>query len=175
MSKKTLGVLVAFAVVIAACGSSSGSSKSGGAYGSGNKQTTSTTAAPDTSSTSKALTDATSTTLQLETTSLGKVVADSKGRTLYLYVPDGTSTVSKVPPAVLAAWPPLEATGVPTLGPGLTAKSSTGAQPNGQQWVMYNGHLLYTFASDAKAGDVGGNGLANVWYAVTAAGGPVQS
>ena len=168
MSKKTLGVLVAFAVVIAACGSSSSSSKSGGGYG----KTTSSTA---TSSTSKPSTDATSTTLQLETTSLGKVVADSKGRTLYLFVPDGTSTVSKVPAGILSLWPPVQATGVPTLGPGLTAKSSTGAQPNGQQWVLYNGHLLYAYSGDQKAGDVTGNGIGSVWYAVTAAGGPVQS
>jgi len=171
MSKKTLGVLVAFAVVIAACGSSSGSSKSGGAYG----NSTSTTAAPDASTTSKPSTNATSTTLQLVSTSLGKVVADSKGRTLYLFVPDGTSTVSKVPAGILSLWPPVQATGVPTLGPGLTAKSSTGAQPNGQQWVLYNGHLLYAYSGDQKAGDVTGNGIGSVWYAVTAAGGPVQS
>ena len=105
----------------------------------------------------------------------GKVVADSSGKTLYLFVPDGTSTVSKVPAAVLPAWPPLQAAGVPTLGPGLTAKSSTGAQPNGQQWVLYNGHLLYTFSGDTKAGDVSGNALGDVWYALTAAGEPVQS
>ena len=171
MSKKTLGVLVAFAVVIAACGSSSGSSKSGGAYG----KNTSSTTAPATSSTSKPSTDATSTTLQLETTSLGKVVADSQGKTLYMYVPDGTSTVSKVGASVLATWPPVQATGVPTLGPGLTAKSSSGTQPNGQKWVLYNGHLLYSFVGDSKAGDVKGNGLASVWYAVTAAGEPVPS
>ena len=170
MSKKTLGVLVTFAVVIAACGSSGGSSKSGGAYG----KTTSSTAAPDASSTSKPSTDPTSTTLQLETTSLGKVVADSKGRTLYLFVPDGTATASTVPAAILSLWPPVQATGVPTLGPGLTAKSSTGAQPNGQQWVLYNGHLLYAYSGDQKAGDVTGNGIGSVWYAVTAAGEAVK-
>lgn len=163
MSKKMLGLMVAFAVVVAACGSSSASKA----------KSTDTTASTTTTTTGS--TDATSTTLQLVTTTLGKVVADSDGKVLYLYVPDGTSTVSKVSAATLAAWPPVKATGVPTLGPGLTAKSSTGTQPNGEKWVMYNGHLLYGFTGDTKAGDVNGNALANIWYAVTAAGEPVQS
>ena len=168
MSKKSLGIIVAFAVVIAACGSSGGSSKSGGAYGD-SANTTSSSTPPDSTS------DATSTTLQLVTTTLGKVVADSDGKVLYLYVPDGAATVSTVSPAVLAAWPPVQADATPTLGPGLTAKATTGTQPNGEKWVLYNGHLLYSFSGDPKPGDVNGNGLGNVWYAVTAAGEPVQS
>ena len=163
MSKKKLGLMLAFAVVIAACGSSS-ASKSTQKKG------------PETSSsTAGASTDPTSTTLQLVDTTLGKVIADSSGKVLYLYVPDGTSTESKVPAGLLGVWPPVQAAGVPTLGPGLTAQSSTGAQPNGQQWVMYNGHLLYGYTGDTKAGAVNGNALGDVWYAVTAAGGPVQS
>lgn len=165
MSKKMLGLMVAFAVVVAACGSSSASKAS-------DKATTTTTT---TTTTTAGTSDSTSTTLQLVTTTLGKVVADSDGKVLYLYVPDGTSTESKVPAGLLVAWPPVKATGVPTLGPGLTAKSSTGTQPNGEKWVLYNGHLLYGFTGDAKAGDVNGNALGNTWYAVTAAGGPVQS
>lgn len=163
MSKKKLGLLFAFAVVFAACGSSASSKPT-------EKK------APDTSSsTAGASTDPTSTTLQLVDTTLGKLVADSAGKVLYLFVPDGASTESKVPAGILGAWPPVQATGVPTLGPGLTAKSSTGTQPNGEKWVMYNGHLLYGFTGDAKAGDVNGNALNDVWFAVTAAGEPVQS
>lgn len=169
MSKKMLGVLVAVVLATVACGSSSGSSA--------DKKATpdSSSAAPGSSSTTGGSPDATSTTLALVSTPLGKVVADSAGKVLYLYVPDGTSTVSKVPPPVLTVWPPVQATGVPTLGPGLTAPSSTGAQPNGQQWVLYNGHLLYGYSGDTKPGDVNGNAIGNVWYAVTAAGEPVQS
>ena len=163
MSKKKLGLMLAFAVVIAACGSSTAS------------KATEKKAPETSSSTAGAATDPTSTTLQLVDTTLGKLVADSDGKVLYLYVPDGASTESKVPAALLGAWPPVKATGVPTLGPGLTAKSSTGAQPNGEKWVMYNGHLLYGFTGDAKAGDVNGNAVGNIWYAVTAAGEPVQS
>ncbi len=167
MSKKMTVVLIALAIAVAACGSSSGSAAKPPA------STPSST--PASSSTTSGSSDPTSTTLQLVSTSLGKVVADSAGKVLYLYVPDGTATVSTVPAGVLALWPPVQASAVPTLGPGLTAKSSTGAQPNGQQWVLYNGHLLYGYTGDTKAGDVNGNALGNVWYAVTAAGGPVQS
>lgn len=167
MSKKTLGVLIAFAIMVAACGSSSGSAAKTPASTPSSK--------PGSSSTTGGSSDPTSTTLRLVNTPLGKVVADSAGKVLYLYVPDGTATVSTVPAGVLAVWPPVQATGVPTLGPGLTAKSSTGAQPNGQQWVLYNGHLLYGYTGDTKAGDVNGNAIGNVWYAVTAAGEPVQS
>ncbi len=165
MSKRSFPIVVAFALVIAACGSSGGSKGSAADTGTTKKTTT----------TSAAGTDATSTTLQLVDTALGKVVADSAGKTLYLYVPDGTATVSKVSAGTLAAWPPVKADATPTVGPGLTAKPSTAKQPNGEEWVAYNGHLLYGFTGDAKAGDVNGNGLGNVWYAVTAAGGPVQS
>ena len=168
MPKKMLGVLCACAIGVAACGSSSSSSAT--------KTPESTPSTkPASSSSTSGSSDPASTTLQLVSTPLGKVVADSAGKVLYLYVPDGTATVSTVPAGVLALWPAVQATGVPTLGPGLTAKSSTGAQPNGQQWVLYNGHLLYRYTGDTKAGDVNGNALGNVWYAVTAAGEPVQS
>ena len=167
MSRKVLGVLIAGAIAVTACGSSSGSASKSPAPTPSSK--------PAGSSTTGGSTDPSSTTLQLVSTPLGKVVADSSGKVLYLYVPDGTATVSTVPAGVLTLWPPVQATGVATLGPGLTAKSSTGAQPNGQQWVLYNGHLLYGYTGDTKPGDVNGNALADVWYAVTAAGEPVQS
>jgi predicted lipoprotein with Yx(FWY)xxD motif len=162
--RKVLGV-VFVTVAVAACGSSGGS-KGGGS---------STTTRAKTSTSTAGSTDATSTTLQVEDTALGKVVADSAGKTLYEYVPDGSGTQSKVPANLLAAWPPVQATQTPTLGPGLTKKAGTATQPNGQQWVTYNGHLLYAFTGDTKPGDVNGNGLGNVWYALTPAGDPVQS
>lgn len=157
---KDVGLVFVLAIAIAACGSSGGQSGSG-------SSTSSVTGAGNT--------DPTSNTLQLVSTSLGKLVADSEGKVLYLYVPDGTATVSAVPAGVLEVWPPVLADGVPTLGPGLTAKATTATQPDGQEWVSYNGHLLYGFTADTKPGDVVGNGVGSVWYAVTAAGEPVQS
>ena len=36
--------------------------------------------------------------------------------------------------------------------------------------VAYNGHLLYTFVGDKAAGDANGQGLGNIWFAVSASG-----
>ena len=167
--KRSVGLAAASlvgALALAACGSSSGS-KGGGA------STTSTTKASTTSSTSAAGATAT---LQLADTSLTKVVAGSDGKVLYLYKPDGTAEVSTVPAAILKAWPPAVVTTTPTVGAGLDKSLvSIGTQPNGQKWVRYNGHLLYVFTGAAAPGDINGNGLGGVWYAVTAAGDAVAS
>jgi len=154
------------ALALAACGSSGGS-KSGGA------STSSTTKSSTTSSTAAA---GATITLQLVDTSLTKVIAGSDGKVLYLYKPDGQAQVSTVPAAILGAWPPVKATATPTVGAGLDKSLvSTGTQPNGEKWVRYNGHLLYGFTGDAAPGDINGNGLGGVWYAVTAAGDAVAS
>ena len=99
MSKKMLGVVVSFAVMISACGSSGGSKTTA--------KTQPESSSSTTSSTSGASTDPTSTTLQLVDTSKGKVVGDSAGKVLYIYTPDGTSTESKVAASLLGAWPPV--------------------------------------------------------------------
>jgi len=44
--------------------------------------------------------------------------------------------------------------------------------------VTYNGHPLYTFTHDAKAGDVNGEGVATfggIWYVVGVNGSPITS
>lgn len=168
MSKKMLGVVVTFAVMVAACGSSGGSKVVKPQSSSSSNSTTS-------SSPGGGSTDPTSTTLRLVDTSKGKVVGDSAGKVLYIYTPDGSSTESKVAAGLLGAWPPVQADAPPTLGPGLTAKASIGTQPNDQKWVLYNGHLLYGFTGDAKAGDINGNGVAGVWFALNAAGEPLPA
>lgn len=155
------------AVALVACGSSSGS-KGGSAA-----DTSSTTKSSATSSTSA---PGAEDTLQLVDTSLTKVIAGADGKVLYLYKPDGDAEVSTVPAGILGAWPPVVVKTAPTVGAGLDQSLvSTGTQPNGMKWVRYNGHLLYGFTGDAAPGDINGNGAANVWYAVTAAGDAVAS
>ena len=82
-----------------------------------------------------------------------------------MFVPDGTSTTSKVPAAIQANWPPVTASGASTVGTGLDQSKVAGTTQ-----VSYNGHLLYTFVGDKAAGDANGQGLGNVWYAVSASG-----
>jgi predicted lipoprotein with Yx(FWY)xxD motif len=99
------------------------------------------------------------------------ILVNSYGFTLYLFAPDGASTKSKVPPGpVKDAWPPVAWSGKPTVGSGLTAaKTKINPQADRAPQVSYNGHLLYTFVTDTKPGDVTGEGVAN-FFVVSPAG-----
>src|SRR5262249_59870979 len=83
-----------------------------------------------------------------------------------LLVPDGTGTQSTVPEQCKPNWPPVTATGSPTVASGLDArKVGVQTQADGTRQVTYNGHLLYTFIMDKKPGDANGQGLGpNNWF-----------
>jgi len=98
---------------------------------------------------------------------LGKILVDGKGMTLYMFTKDEADK-SNCAAKCLAAWPPLLTSGNPTLGDGVD-KSMIGsaAMPDGTQIVTYNHMPLYTFAKDAKAGDITGLGVGGVWFLVS--------
>jgi predicted lipoprotein with Yx(FWY)xxD motif len=104
---------------------------------------------------------------------LGTILVDSKGRTLYLFRKDAASK-STCFGACASAWPPLRATGKPTVGGGADASLvGTSARSDGEQQVTYNGHPLYLYAGDEKAGDTRGQGLTDFgasWYVLSPAG-----
>jgi predicted lipoprotein with Yx(FWY)xxD motif len=109
-------------------------------------------------------------------TGLGQVLVDSQGRTLYLFQKD-SGTTSACTGACATAWPPLRASGQPTAGSGANA-SLLGTTPraDGNPQVTYNGHPLYTFSGDQKAGDTNGQGVnafGASWFALTSAGNQV--
>jgi predicted lipoprotein with Yx(FWY)xxD motif len=60
----------------------------------------------------------------------------------------------------------LIASGNPTGSAGVTGKLTVIVGSNGRQ-VLYNGHPLYRFKSDASSGDAKGEGIGGVWYVVT--------
>jgi predicted lipoprotein with Yx(FWY)xxD motif len=100
-----------------------------------------------------------------------QIVVDSAGHTVYLFLPDGASNTSRVPAAIKALWPPVTSSGSPTAGAGLDqSKVTVVVQSDGSRQVAYNGHLLYTFARDTAPGDANGQGLAGIWYVLSAAG-----
>ena len=107
---------------------------------------------------------------------LGKILVNSRGRTIYLFKKD-TSTTSTCLGACAVNWPPLRASGKPTLGSGANASlASTATRSDGKTQVIYNGHPLYLFSGDQKAGDTNGEGLnafGGIWYAVSPAGNQV--
>jgi predicted lipoprotein with Yx(FWY)xxD motif len=104
---------------------------------------------------------------------LGKILVDSKGRTAYLFKKD-TGSTSMCSGACAADWPPVTTTGKPTAGKGLTASMvGTTTRSDGAKQVTYNGHPLYLYIGDQKAGDTNGQNVdafGAEWYVLSPAG-----
>ena len=104
----------------------------------------------------------------LHSSSLGKVLATSTGRTLYLYTPDGKNR-SRCTGSCATFWPPLMTKGKPVAGMGVKQSLLGTAKRGTKLQVTYNGHPLYTYTGDSKAGDTIGEGSSGIWFVVTAA------
>jgi predicted lipoprotein with Yx(FWY)xxD motif len=161
MTRRPLGLLSAavavalVALVAAGCGS-----------GGGGSTVTANTASGSSGGGSSA-------TVNVANSGLGNILVDSKGRTLYLFQKD-TGTTSTCSGACATAWPPLRASGKPTAGSGAKA-SLLGTTPrsDGKPQVTYNGHPLYGYQGDSKAGDTNGqavDGFGAPWYVLSPSG-----
>ena len=149
----TLATLPLTAVAFAGCG------------GSGNKAST-TPAAPKTANGEPP-------TVGVANVGLGKILVNSRGRTLYLFQKDSGAT-SACSGTCALDWPPLRASGKPTLGSGADSSLvGTTTRSDGKPQVTYSGHPLYLFSGDATAGDTNGEGASafgGLWYAISPAG-----
>jgi predicted lipoprotein with Yx(FWY)xxD motif len=97
-------------------------------------------------------------TISVASTSLGQILVGANGKTLSLCEAD-TSTQSTGSGACAQSWPPLTTTGSPKAAAGATPSLlGTTARSDGTTQVTYNGHPLYYFVSDTKAGDTNGEG-----------------
>ena len=108
--------------------------------------------------------------VKLRRTALGTVLVDAHGRTLYLYTPDrgGASTCYG---GCASAWPPLLVKGRPAGAKGVRARLlGVTMRKDGSHQVTYAGHPLYRYAGDAKAGQVNGQAVGGIWWALSAAG-----
>jgi predicted lipoprotein with Yx(FWY)xxD motif len=147
-------VLVLAGLALASCGSSGGGNTSG------------SPAPPKTANGQPA-------TVGVANENPGNILVDSQGRTLYLFRRD-SGTKSACTGACAIAWPPLRATGKPTVGGGVTASIvATSARSDGKPQVTYNGHPLYLFSGDQKPSDTNGEGVnafGGLWYALSSAG-----
>jgi predicted lipoprotein with Yx(FWY)xxD motif len=93
--------------------------------------------------------------------SRGQILVDGSGRTLYLWEVDKTAK-SNCYDGCRNAWPPVVTTGKPVAGTGVDANLlGTSVRSDGQLEVVYNGHPLYYFIADKKAGDTTGQGINN--------------
>jgi predicted lipoprotein with Yx(FWY)xxD motif len=117
-------------------------------------------------------------TVGISNTGIGQILVNSQGRTLYLFKADqGTKTACTG--ACAGAWPPLLVTGKPTASSGVTASLlGTTTRPEGTTQLTYNGHPLYLFAQDQKAGETNGQGVSAfgaAWFALNSAGNQVSA
>ena len=56
-------------------------------------------------------------------------------------------------------------------GPGITkSKLGTIKRPDGRIQVTYAGMTLYRYSADSKAGQTNGEGIQNIWYAISPTG-----
>ena len=112
-------------------------------------------------------------TVNVRSTSLGKILVDSQGRTLYLFEKD-KGPKSSCFGACASAWPPFQTSGKPKAGSGTTASLiGTTTRSDGNDEVTYNGHPLYYYAGDQKAGVTNGQDLNQFgasWYVLSPAG-----
>src|SRR5947209_5408708 len=112
-------------------------------------------------------------TVGVANSSLGSILVNSSGRTLYLFKAD-VGAKSACTGACATAWPPLLAKDTPTAGTGLTAsKLGTITRSGGSRQVTYNGHPVYLFINDKKAGQTTGQGVTAfgaAWFALTPSG-----
>ena len=101
-------------------------------------------------------------------TSLGNIIVDGKGMTAYYYQPDvPNSGVSSCTGGCLVHWPAITSTTATPVVSGITATITVIASSN---QIVVNGRPIYTFAGDAKIGDVNGQGIGGIWYVVSPAG-----
>lgn len=109
---------------------------------------------------------------------LHDALATAPGARMYLFKADqGTKTACTG--ACAGAWPPLLVTGKPTVGSGVNASLlGTTTRPEGTTQLTYNGHPLYLFARDQKAGETNGQGVSAfgaAWFALNSAGNQVSA
>ena len=107
----------------------------------------------------------------------GTVLVNGDGMPLYVFSMD-TGGTSACTGDCTTEWTPLASQGSPAAGDGVDATLlGTITRDDGTMQVTYNGHPLYTFASDTGAGDAAGQGMQDnggTWTLISATGEPVQ-
>lgn len=141
---RTLAVVAAALVLLAACGRA-GKTAAGGTTGSSRTRGSSVGTA--------------------EIPGLGTVLVDAEGFTLYAFTPDqaGAPTCTG---GCAATWPPAIVTGTPESA-GLPGRLGTVESPTGGMQLTYDGWPLYRYSGDAKPGEANGQGVGGVWFAMT--------
>jgi predicted lipoprotein with Yx(FWY)xxD motif len=162
--------LIGVSVLVAACGSSSSPTTA----------TTGGAAAGSTAGSSATATPAAAKGIAVGTTkgSEGTFLTGAGGRALYLWVADAKG-MSSCSGACAKAWPPLTTKGKP-IATGSVKASQLGTikRSDGSEQVTYDGHPLYYFEGDPKAGTTTGQGSSAFgakWWLVSMSGSAITS
>lgn len=99
-------------------------------------------------------------------TEIGQVMTASDGLTVYAFANDPVG-VSNCNEPCSDTWPPVTESG--DLSPQVTGLETILRQ-DGSEQVALNGIPLYTYIDDQKPGDIEGQGIGDVWFAVSSEG-----
>jgi predicted lipoprotein with Yx(FWY)xxD motif len=167
-----LGIPVASALMVAACGSAASSSSSAPAS---SAAAAGSSAAAAGSSASAA---ATGTVITTHAGSGGAFLTTSTGQAVYLWVKDGKN-MSACSGACASAWPPVTATGTVTAaGSAQPSELGTITRSDGTKQVTYDGHPLYTFVGDSgpdHTSGQGSDGFGAKWWLVAPSGAQITA
>jgi predicted lipoprotein with Yx(FWY)xxD motif len=138
------------ALLLAACGRGNGGTSSGG----GSSSPPGTALSVQTDSVS----------------GIGTVLANSAGLTLYHNTKETGSTIVCTGGCV-SVWPPVLVTGpLPQDTGKVKGTFATIMRPDGSTQLTINGMPLYTYSGDSGSGQASGQGIQDVWFAVTPSG-----
>jgi len=161
--------LIGVSLLVAACGSSASTTTATSAGGSTATASSSATATPAA---------AKGTAVSETKGSAGTFLTGAGGRALYLWVADAKG-MSSCSGACAKAWPPLVTKGAPIASGSVKASQlGTIKRSDGTEQVTYDGHPLYYFEGDPKAGTTTGQGsdaFGAKWWLVSTSGSAITS
>jgi predicted lipoprotein with Yx(FWY)xxD motif len=156
------GVLVTAAVLAAACSSSSKS-------GNGGSSTAAATSAASAGGGASAVS------IETHSGPMGTYLTDGSGRTLYMFAADSAGK-SNCSGGCASFWPPLTGSSATAMSGAQAGMVGTITRSDGTKQVTYDGHPLYYFKEDTKAGQTAGQGFDNFgakWWLVAPSGQPI--
>lgn len=105
----------------------------------------------------------------------GDIVTGKDGLSLYVFEHDANGK-SACNGDCAGTWPPLTVAAASdvTAGSGINGALGTITRDDGSLQVTIAGHPVYYYAGDTAAGDTNGEGLFDLWYLVSPAGGMVE-
>lgn len=105
---------------------------------------------------------------------LGQIAVAADGFTVYVFDQDAGKT-STCTGSCADLWPPVTADTADPQADGVTGEVGTITRDDGTRQVTLEGRPLYTYAGDSDPGDVTGQGVEDVWWAVGTDGAPVTA